>query len=126
VSKVRFADWLRRVVEAKGWRQRDLADAAGVSQQTASRWLLAQTVPNVTHAQALALALGVTTDEVLQRLGGMHVPRLPRERTRDLELAELRARVERLEAQVAGTQSRSGDGDSNLRRGALRRECPPA
>lgn len=101
MSTTRFADWLRLKVDAKGWRQRDLAEATGVSQQTASRWLLAQTLPNVRHAHALAQALGVTTDEVLERLGAA-APRRPRHRDpRDLELAELRARVERLETELA-------------------------
>ncbi|HVC26212.1 MAG TPA: helix-turn-helix transcriptional regulator [Acidimicrobiales bacterium] len=99
MSTAAFADWLRARAEAKGWLQRDLARAAGVSQQTASRWLLGQAQPNVVHAQVLAEVLDVGVDEVLKRLGAG--PPAGRADRRDAELAELRARVERLESELA-------------------------
>ena len=101
MSTIRFSDWLKHKVDGRGWLQRDLAEAASVSQQTASRWLLGQTLPNVTHALALALALDVTADEVLERLGAATSAHLPHQGARDLELEELRMRVERLEQEVA-------------------------
>jgi transcriptional regulator with XRE-family HTH domain len=110
VSTIRFSEWLRHKVEGRGWLQRDLAAATSVSQQTASRWLLGQTLPNVTHAHALAHALDVTADEVLERLGAP-APATPTAQAgagqgpqavgRDLEIEELRRRVERLEQEVA-------------------------
>ena len=99
-----FADWLRAHVSARHWRQEDLARAAGVSQQTASRWLLGQAVPAARSVRALAMALGVSTDEVLQHLGrsakaegdpGASEPRLA------AEVVALRQRVAQLEAQLA-------------------------
>ncbi len=101
VSTIGFSDWLRHKVDAHGWLQRDLARATSVSQQTASRWLLGQTLPNVTHAHAIAHALDVTTDEVLERLGSTAPARPAPPGSRDEEMAALRARVERLEEQVA-------------------------
>lgn len=91
-----FARWLAEQSRSRNWRQKDLARAAGVSQQTASRWLLGRSVPTVRSAQALAGALGVPTDEVVGRLAldqpaavGAHE-----------ELAALRRRVAQLEAQL--------------------------
>lgn len=101
MSTIRFSEWLRHKVEGRGWLQRDLAAAASVSQQTASRWLLGQTLPNVTHAHALALALEVTADEVLERLGAAAPAHQLHQVERDREIEELRRRVERLEQEVA-------------------------
>lgn len=93
-----FARWLAEESRVRGWRQKDLAIAVGVSQQTASRWLLGQAVPTVRSARALATALAVPTDEVVGRLG-LDSPPEPVEGS-DEELAALRRRVEQLEEQL--------------------------
>lgn len=91
-----FARWLAEESRARSWRQKDLALAVGVSQQTASRWLLGRSVPTVRSARALAGALGVPTDEVVGRLALDQ----PASVGADEELAALRRRVAQLEAQL--------------------------
>ena len=95
-----FPDWLRAQVGARGWRQRDLARETGVSQQTASRWLLGHSIPSGVHARALAQAFGVTTDEVVDLLASPDGTAADPD-GRDAELARLRRRVEELEAALA-------------------------
>lgn len=98
-----FHAWLQGELERRQWRQQDLADAAGVSQQTASRWLLGRTTPTARSIRELAGALGLTTDEVLAHLESPPSSRADRaEGTADLdaELRALRLRVRQLEAQL--------------------------
>jgi len=95
-----FGAWLREQMADKGWRQRDLALATGVSQQTASRWMLGRTTPTVRNAQSLAQAFGVSTDEVIERLETAAHPPAAAPDARDEELAALRARVGQLEAEL--------------------------
>jgi transcriptional regulator with XRE-family HTH domain len=95
-----FARWLSEQSRARSWRQKDLASAVGVSQQTASRWLLGRSVPTVRSARALANALGVPTDEVVGRLA----PERAEPAGADEELAALRRRVAQLEAQLEARQ----------------------
>lgn len=95
-----FGAWLRERMADKGWRQRDLAVAIGVSQQTASRWMLGRTTPTVRNAQSLAQALGVSTDEVIERLETAAQPSGTAPDARDEELAALRTRVQQLEAEL--------------------------
>ncbi|HEX4218681.1 MAG TPA: helix-turn-helix transcriptional regulator [Acidimicrobiales bacterium] len=71
-----FARWLRQQAEARQWRQRELASACGVSQQTASRWLSGQSAPAGIHLRSLAVALDITTDELLEIMG--HIPEEPK------------------------------------------------
>jgi transcriptional regulator with XRE-family HTH domain len=94
-----FSEWLAAELLRRSWRQKDLAATVGVTQQTASRWLLGQTVPSGVHALALARALDVSVEKVVTRLdqpnsGGAESP------SRDLEIEALRARVAHLEAQL--------------------------
>lgn len=62
-----FADWLGVMLSERDWRQRELAQHVGVSQQTASRWLSGQSIPSRAHVPGLAAALGVTVSQVLER-----------------------------------------------------------
>lgn len=92
-----FAEWLQEQRLARGWLQKDLALAVGVSQQTVSRWLADQAVPTVRNARALSTALGVPTDEIVGRLGLEASGSGPGSTE---ELVQLRRRVEQLEAQL--------------------------
>lgn len=95
--KTEFARWLAEESRSRSWRQKDLALAVGVSQQTASRWLLGQSVPTVRSARALAAALEIPTDEVVSRLDPGAAAD---ESAIGEELATLRRRVAELEAQL--------------------------
>jgi transcriptional regulator with XRE-family HTH domain len=68
VDEVSFAAWVRSEMDARGWQQADLAEAADVTQQSVSRWMNGQSTPNGVHARALARAFGVPTDEVVDLL----------------------------------------------------------
>lgn len=98
-----FTVWLGARLAERGWRQLDLARAAGVSQQTASRWMLGRSIPSGIHARALALAFGVTTDEVVDRIA-LEAAAAERRDGRDDELAALRQRVEALEDELRRTR----------------------
>lgn len=64
-AKPPFAAWLSDELKQRNWRQRQLAEASGVSQQTASRWLAGRSTPAGIHLRSLAVAFDVTTDEIL-------------------------------------------------------------
>jgi len=66
-----------RLVErrkAAGLTQPTLADAIGVHEMTVSRWERGITEPCATHLDALAGALGCTTDYLLGRVSGSFGP----------------------------------------------------
>ena len=62
MNEQEFAQRLRKYRKDKGMTQQELADLLGVSNKTVSRW---ESYPDVTTLVALARALGVTVDELL-------------------------------------------------------------
>jgi transcriptional regulator with XRE-family HTH domain len=63
-----FADWLGGRMVAQRITQAELAGRVGVSQQAVSRWLAASSYPGTVNAARLARALGLSADEVLERI----------------------------------------------------------
>ena len=64
MNEQEFAQRLRQYRKSKGMTQQELADLLGVSNKTVSRWE-SGSYPDVTTLVALARALGVTVDELL-------------------------------------------------------------
>lgn len=64
MNEQKFAQRLRQYRKDKGMTQQELADQLGVSNKTVSRWE-SGSYPDVTTLVALARALGVTVDELL-------------------------------------------------------------
>lgn len=62
-----FFETLTRLHEARGWNQRQLAEASGLHQQTISRYREGLRLPDFRALVALATALEVTVDELLGR-----------------------------------------------------------
>lgn len=54
----------------RGWRQRDLGLAVGVSTQTVSNWETGRTKPDSDKAIALETALDVPIEELLELFDG--------------------------------------------------------
>ncbi|HYI60562.1 MAG TPA: helix-turn-helix transcriptional regulator [Acidimicrobiales bacterium] len=105
-----LAERLRAELRASGVSQASLAEQVGVSQQTVSKWLTAETQPRPKLLGALARALGMDVNELSaalvaddadppspDRLTEMRVAALDR-RIRDLSPDQL----SRLEAYVRG------------------------
>ena len=73
MSKTPFARWLEIELKRRDWRQRQLAEASGVSQQTASRWLSGRSTPAGIHLRSLAVAFDVSADEILELCDQEHL-----------------------------------------------------
>ena len=50
---------------SRNLKQNDIAELAGVSQYTVSKWLKQGVSPNIKHVEPLAKALGVKVSELL-------------------------------------------------------------
>lgn len=72
---LKFSKNLRRFIQKDGRTQRDIAEAAGITPVTLSRWLSGAREPRATELQQLADALGVQvislTDETLTDEDGL-------------------------------------------------------
>jgi len=64
-----LATWLRDQVAQRGWTQTEFAEAVGVSQGTASKWLLGTMDPTPESMQRIADAFFVSLDDVLAAAG---------------------------------------------------------
>lgn len=71
-----FGDWLKSVMERRGWANKDLAAALDTDSGTVSRWRNNRRVPDPASCELLAEALGVDPDIVLVR-AGHRKPRRP-------------------------------------------------
>jgi len=58
-----FADKLLAMRLARGWTQKQLADASGLRQQTVAKWELGERIPSFEAVLALCNALGVEVGE---------------------------------------------------------------
>ena len=61
---LKFSKTLRRIIQKDGRNQRELAEAAGITPVTLSRWLSGTREPRATELQQLADALGVTVTDL--------------------------------------------------------------
>lgn len=61
-----LADRIVELRKKKGWSQEELAEAAGVTRQSVSKWESAQSVPDLDKILKLAEIFGVTTDYLLK------------------------------------------------------------
>lgn len=60
-----FGDNLRDLMEEKGYSQRDLADATGLSESAISMYLNKQRIPNVRAITNIVYELGLSFDDLL-------------------------------------------------------------
>ena len=63
-SSASFSRALVQLMAERGWTQKDLANASGISQPSVSRYLKESTEPKVSDLISLARAFGVTLDVV--------------------------------------------------------------
>lgn len=62
-----FATRLKRIMFLKGVRQIDVANRTGVNKGNVSRWMKGENIPYGENLTKLAIALGVTVDELMGR-----------------------------------------------------------
>lgn len=60
-----FCDNLASLRRLKGMTQEELADSAGVSRQTLSKWETGESLPDIEKSRALAEFFGVTLDSLV-------------------------------------------------------------
>lgn len=109
-TRTAFADRLRVELDASRLSQASLADRVGVSQQTVSKWLAAETQPRFKVVPQLARALGVAAAELSATLVSTDEDPASADRLNELRIAALERRIhelgpdqlERLEAYVHG------------------------
>lgn len=65
VDKKMVCSSIRALRQNYGYTQRDLADIAGLSQSTLSRWEHEQRSPSLAHVSQLCTALGLTPNDLL-------------------------------------------------------------
>ena len=58
-------NWIKKLRRAKGWTQRELADAVGLAMDTISRYERGDREPRASDIKKLSAALGVKEDELL-------------------------------------------------------------
>jgi len=88
-----FGPWLRQQLKRRDWKQKDLADRAGVSTGAVSEWVNGHRRPEPPSCDRIADALGLPWDVVLAKAG--HRERV--EQTPDQELrGELKGVIDRL------------------------------
>lgn len=78
---------LRRILREKGWSQKELACACGITPAAVCRYCAGQRVPRATTLARLSTALGVSADELLGSPG--------------VESVSLAAAIRRVESSVA-------------------------
>lgn len=64
-SSASFSANLTRFLNERGWTQRDLAAASGISQPSISRYLAAATEPKIGDVLKISDALGINVDYLL-------------------------------------------------------------
>ena len=94
-----FGQWLETRLLHSGHTERSLARAAGVSQQSVSRWRTGSARPSSRRLPALAKALGVSVDDLVNQLTLDIEARAEVQRLAGLrqEVEDLRLRVTQLE-----------------------------
>ena len=67
-----FGERLAMYIERAGMKQKDLAEAIGVTPTRLNYWVKDKREPDVFHIKALAQALGVTGDDLLDTANASH------------------------------------------------------
>ena len=70
-----ISQWLDRQLKQRAWSSSELARRAGISQSSVSNVLTGKQIPGLEFCKGVAKALGVRTEELLQRAG--HLPPMP-------------------------------------------------
>lgn len=107
MGEIRTDTVLRRILREKGWSQKELADACGITPAAVCRYCAGQRTPRASTLARLSAALGVSTDELLGSPGvgsvnlaaairrvessAAEIPRPVRERLAAAMLEEIRA-----------------------------------
>lgn len=94
----KFSKTLRLIIQKDGRNQRELAEAAGITPVTLSRWLSGAREPRATELQQLAGVLGVTVTDLMDN---------PLTDEEGLTTEDWKARALRAEAQLA--ELKAGD-----------------
>ena len=68
-------EWLAQQLSVRGWSSSELARRAGISQSSVSNVLTGKQIPGPEFCKGVAQALGMRTEELLQRAG--HLPPIP-------------------------------------------------
>lgn len=103
-ASVRLGELLRRERKRQGWKQADLAEQVGVSQQTVAKWESGQR-PHARHLSSLAELLDKSEPEVvvlahLDHLGGTRASFDGSRAHRDDAAPEIGERLDTLEKHV--------------------------
>jgi transcriptional regulator with XRE-family HTH domain len=64
-----FAEWIREQLKAKGWKQADLARAAHIDEAVISNIIRGKRGPGLDSCRAIALALDLSPNVVLEAAG---------------------------------------------------------
>jgi transcriptional regulator with XRE-family HTH domain len=72
-TDVTFAKWLREQLDERHMSAATLARLTGLTKAAISRYVLDRSIPNVDSCSRLAIALGMTTQEVLLVAHGLSV-----------------------------------------------------
>jgi len=70
-----ISEWLDQQIQERGWSSSELARRAGISQSSVSNVLTGKQIPGLEFCKGVARALGMRTEELLQRAG--HLPPMP-------------------------------------------------
>ena len=65
----KFSEYLQRNMDHRGWKQADLARAAGTSSKNVSVWMSKGVIPNAEGLEKIAKAFGASEDEVRRAAG---------------------------------------------------------
>ena len=65
MGEIRTDTALRHILREKGWSQKELADACGITPAAVCRYCAGQRTPRVSTLARLSAALGVSADELL-------------------------------------------------------------
>lgn len=92
LTRQEFGRRLLKLINAKGWRQADLARRAGIPRDAISKYIRGVIFPSPPKLEALAQALGVKSEELLPNIV---------EKTIDNDVAELEMKISTNSPKVA-------------------------
>jgi transcriptional regulator with XRE-family HTH domain len=61
-----FRKFVEPLLDERGWNQQELADAAGLTQGTVSKYLSGEREPKASALMSIAVALGVPIDQLVR------------------------------------------------------------
>ena len=78
MKEIYFSDNLKRLMKKNGMTQKDIANIAGVSQQTVSLWLSGDRIPRMGKLQILADYFGIYKSELIEERNEENEERIKR------------------------------------------------